>query len=112
MPSILYNVPSRTGVDLKTETVCELAKIENIVAIKEATGNAARAAQIIAEAGDKLDVYSGNDDIIVPLMSVGAKGVVSVISNIMPKQIHDMCVCCALTTNLEMPANCNSNTSA
>ena len=94
LPSILYNVPSRTGVDLKTETVCELAKIENIVAIKEATGNVARAAQIIAETGDKLDVYSGNDDIIVPLMSVGAKGVVSVISNIMPKQIHDMCMLC------------------
>lgn len=94
LPSILYNVPSRTGVDLKTETVCELAKIENIVAIKEATGNVARAAQIIAETGDKLDVYSGNDDVIVPLMSVGAKGVVSVISNIMPKQIHDMCMLC------------------
>lgn len=94
LPALLYNVPSRTGVDLSLETVLKLAEIENIVGIKEASGNVARGAQIVAESGDKIDVYSGNDDIIVPMMSVGAKGVVSVISNIMPKEIHKMCSLC------------------
>ncbi len=94
LPALLYNVPSRTGVDLSLETVLKLVEIENIVGIKEASGNVARGAQIVAEAGDKIDVYSGNDDIIVPMMSVGAKGVVSVISNIMPKEIHEMCSLC------------------
>lgn len=94
LPAILYNVPSRTGVDILAKTVCELAKIENIVAIKEATGNVSRAADIIAEAGDLIDVYSGNDDIIVPLMSIGAKGVISVLSNIMPYETHEMCRMC------------------
>ena len=94
LPAILYNVPSRTGVDIQAKTVCELAKIENIVAIKEATGNVARAAEIISEAGDLIDVYSGNDDIIVPLMSIGAKGVISVLSNIMPYETHKMCELC------------------
>lgn len=95
LPAIIYNVPSRTGVDIQAKTVCELAKIENIAAIKEATGNAARAAEIICEAGDLIDVYSGNDDITVPLMSIGAKGVISVLANIMPEQTHRMCGLCA-----------------
>jgi len=94
LPAILYNVPSRTGVDIAAKTVCELAKIENIVAIKEATGDVSRAADIIANAGDLIDVYSGNDDIIVPLMSIGAKGVISVLSNIMPYETHEMCRLC------------------
>ncbi|MBQ4527767.1 MAG: 4-hydroxy-tetrahydrodipicolinate synthase [Clostridia bacterium] len=91
LPAILYNVPSRTGSDIKPETVCELSKVENIVAIKEATGDLARCVEIIAKCGDNIDVYSGNDDIIVPMMSVGAKGVISVLSNICPKETHDMC---------------------
>lgn len=94
LPAILYNVPGRTGVDIKPETVETLSKIENIVAIKEATGDVARACDIIARCGDNIDVYSGNDDIIVPLMSVGAKGVISVLSNIMPKETHDLCKLC------------------
>jgi len=94
LPAILYNVPGRTGVDIKPETVEVLSKIENIVAVKEATGDVARACDIIARCGDDIDVYSGNDDIIVPLMSVGAKGVISVLSNIMPKETHDLCKLC------------------
>lgn len=94
LPAILYNVPSRTGVDIKPETVEYLSKIENIVAIKEATGDVARSADIISRCGDRIDVYSGNDDIIVPLMSIGAKGVISVLSNIIPKETHDLCTLC------------------
>lgn len=94
LPSILYNVPSRTGVDIKPETVEELSKIDNIVAIKEATGDLARTVDIIERCGDNIDVYSGNDDVIVPMMSVGAKGVISVLSNICPKETHDMCELC------------------
>lgn len=94
LPAIIYNVPSRTGVDIQAKTVCELSKTENIVGIKEATGNVARSAEIIAECGDKIDVYSGNDDITVPLMSIGAKGVLSVLSNIMPAENQKMCRLC------------------
>jgi len=94
LPAILYNVPSRTGVDIKPETVEKLSKTENIVAIKEATGDVARACEIISRCGDDIDVYSGNDDIIVPLMSIGAKGVISVLSNIMPLETHNMCKLC------------------
>ena len=94
LPAILYNVPSRTGSDIKAETVEELSKVENIVAIKEASGDVARTVDIIARCGDNIDVYSGNDDIIVPMMSVGAKGVISVLSNVVPKQTHEMCEYC------------------
>ncbi len=94
LPAILYNVPSRTGSDIKPETVEELSKVENIVAIKEATGDVARTVEIISRCGDSIDVYSGNDDIIVPMMSVGAKGVISVLSNLCPKETHHMCSLC------------------
>ena len=94
LPAILYNVPSRTGSDIKAETVEELSKVENIVAIKEASGDVARTVDIIERCGDSMDVYSGNDDIIVPMMSVGAKGVISVLSNVVPKDTHDMCMYC------------------
>ncbi len=94
LPAILYNVPSRTGVDIKPETVEKLSEIENICAIKEATGDVARAVDIINRCGDRIDVYSGNDDIIVPMMSMGAKGVISVLANIVPKETHEMCVLC------------------
>jgi 4-hydroxy-tetrahydrodipicolinate synthase len=91
LPIILYNVPSRTGLDIKPETYAELACHQNIVAIKEANGNVCAVAQTAALCGDKLDIYSGNDDQIVPILSLGGKGVISVLSNIMPQQTHDMC---------------------
>lgn len=94
LPAILYNVPSRTGSDIKPETVEKLSSIENIVAIKEATGDLARTVEIISRCQDKIDVYSGNDDIVVPMMSVGAKGVISVLSNIMPAETAKMCELC------------------
>lgn len=90
-PCILYNVPSRTGCNLMPETVAKLAEHENIVAIKEASGNISQIAQIARLVGDKMDIYSGNDDQIVPIMSLGGKGVISVLSNIMPKATSDMC---------------------
>lgn len=94
LPAILYNVPSRTGVDIKPETAFELSRIDNIVAIKEASGDVARAVEIVDRCGDDLYVYSGNDDIIVPLMSIGARGVISVLSNIMPKETEALCRMC------------------
>lgn len=94
LPAILYNVPSRTGVDIIPETVEHLSKIENICAIKEATGDVSRVVDIVNRCGDNIDVYSGNDDIIVPIMSVGGKGVISVLANILPEQTHDMCMLC------------------
>ena len=91
LPIILYNVPSRTGVNITPATYRELAKHPNIVAAKEASGNISQIAQIAQLCGDELDLYSGNDDQIVPLLSLGAKGVISVLSNIMPRQTHDIC---------------------
>lgn len=91
LPIILYNVPSRTGMDISPATYVELAKHPNIVATKEASGNISKIAQVAAECGDNLDIYSGNDDQIVPILALGGKGVISVFSNIMPKQTHDIC---------------------
>ena len=90
-PCILYNVPSRTGCNLLPKTVARLAEIPNIVGIKEASGNISQVAEIAALAGDKIDIYSGNDDQIVPILSLGGKGVISVLSNVMPKETSDMC---------------------
>ena len=90
-PCILYNVPSRTGCNLTPASVAELAEHPNIVAIKEASGNISQIAEIAHLAGDKIDIYSGNDDQIVPIMSLGGIGVISVLSNIMPKATSDMC---------------------
>lgn len=90
-PIILYNVPSRTGVNITPETFAQLAKHPNIVAVKEASGNISQVAKIRALCGDELAVYSGNDDEIVPIMSLGGLGVISVLSNIMPKETHDIC---------------------
>ncbi len=90
IPCILYNVPSRTGTDIKTATVKELSKLDNIVAIKEATGDIARALEIKAACGDDMDIYSGNDDITIPMLAAGGKGVISVIANIAPRDTHDM----------------------
>ncbi len=91
IPIILYNVPSRTGCNITLPVYKELAKHPNIVATKEASGNLSAIAELIAECGDDLDVYSGNDDQIVPILSLGAKGVISVLSNVMPKETHDIC---------------------
>ncbi len=90
IPIILYNVPSRTGVNIEPDTCVELAKHKNIVAIKEASGNISQVAEIAAKCPE-LDIYSGNDDQIVPVMSLGGKGVISVLSNVAPKQAHDIC---------------------
>ena len=89
IPVILYNVPSRTGVGLSLEALDELSKTENIVAIKEASGNIAFAAKIAANID--MPIYSGNDDMIVPILSIGGIGVISVVANVAPKQTHDMC---------------------
>ncbi len=91
IPNILYNVPSRTGCSITLPVYKELAKHPNIVATKEASGNLELVKQIIAECGDDLDVYSGNDDQIYDMLSLGAKGVISVLSNVMPKEAHDIC---------------------
>ena len=91
LPIILYNVPGRTGVNIKPETCLVLSKIRNIVAIKEASGNLSQVAEIANLCRDELTIYSGNDDQIVPILSIGGKGVISVLSNIEPKYTHDMC---------------------
>ncbi len=91
LPVILYDVPSRTGMGIQPKTYLELSKHPNIVAVKEASGNLSAIAQTRALCGDELDIYSGNDDQIVPILSLGGKGVISVLSNVMPKQAHDIC---------------------
>ena len=90
IPICLYNVPSRTGVNIPLDVLKELAKIDNIVAIKEASGNISYVMQIAAHVPE-LDLYSGNDDMIVPFLSVGGKGVISVVSNILPLETHNIC---------------------
>lgn len=90
-PIILYNVPSRTGCSIEPATCKILAEHENIVAIKEASGNISKIVETAALVGDKLDIYSGNDDQIVPLLALGGKGVISVLSNVAPKETHDIC---------------------
>lgn len=91
IPIVLYNVPSRTGVNILPSTLAYLAKnVENIVAVKEATGDISQIAQTALECEGILDIYSGNDDHIVPVLSLGGKGVISVLSNIAPKATHDM----------------------
>ena len=90
-PCILYNVPGRTGCNLLPASVAELAKHPNIVGIKEASGNISQIAEIAALAGDDIDIYSGNDDQIVPILSLGGVGVISVLSNPMPRATSDIC---------------------
>ena len=91
LPCILYNVPSRTGVNILPETAYELSKLPNINAIKEASGNIAQVAKIAQLCGDALNIYSGNDDQIVPLLALGGKGVISVLSNVAPRETHEIC---------------------
>ena len=91
LPMIVYSVASRTGVNILPQTLKELSKHPNIVAVKEASGSISQVAKIRHLCGDDLDVYSGNDDQIVPLLSLGGIGVISVLSNVMPKETHDIC---------------------
>ena len=90
LPIIMYNVPSRTGVNILPETCLELSKIDNIVGIKEASGDISQVAKIANLCKDNLSIYSGNDDQIIPVLSLGGKGVISVLSNIMPEYTHNM----------------------
>ncbi|GHU52818.1 4-hydroxy-tetrahydrodipicolinate synthase [Clostridia bacterium] len=90
IPVILYSVKSRTGVNIEPGTVAELAKVPNIAAIKEASGNIGQIAQIAALCGDAIDIYSGNDDQILPILSLGGIGVISVAANIVPKDVHEL----------------------
>lgn len=89
-PMIVYNVPGRTGLNVLPETMAELAKHENIVGIKEASGNLSQVAKLASLVGDKIDIYSGNDDQNVPIMSLGGIGTISVLANVAPKKTHDM----------------------
>jgi len=90
-PVILYNVPSRTGCNILPATAAKLADHPNIVAIKEASGNISQIAELAHLVGDKMDIYSGNDDQIVPILSLGGKGVISVLSNPMPRATSKLC---------------------
>ena len=91
IPVILYNVPSRTGCNIQPETMAYLAEhVENIVGIKEASGNISQVAKLMSLAGGKVELYSGNDDQVVPLLSLGASGVISVLSNVEPAKTHEM----------------------
>lgn len=92
IPILLYNIPGRTGVNINPETIMDLCKnVENIVGVKEASGNFSAIAKIASLSNGWVDIYSGNDDQIVPLLSLGGKGVISVLSNVAPRQVHDMC---------------------
>ena len=92
VPIILYNIPGRTGVSMKPETIVSLCNdVENIVGVKEASGNFSHIVELMAQARGSVDVYSGNDDQIVPLLSLGGKGVISVLSNVAPQETHDIC---------------------
>ena len=91
LPIIIYNVPSRTGVNILPDTVVELSKIENIVGIKEASNNFSQNLELLSKTPKRFSVLSGNDDSILPLLSIGGNGVISVVSNIYPKEIHDLC---------------------
>lgn len=92
VPILLYNVPSRTGCNILPQTIVRLCtEVENIVGVKEASGNISQIADLAALAKGKVDIYSGNDDQIIPIMALGGKGVISVLSNVAPRQTHDIC---------------------
>ncbi len=94
VPIILYNVPSRTGVNIALDTYIELSKHRNIAAVKEASGNISAIAKVFEKCGEDMDVYSGNDDQIVPIMALGGKGVISVLSNVAPRETHQLTQLC------------------
>jgi 4-hydroxy-tetrahydrodipicolinate synthase len=87
LPQVLYNVPGRTGINMTVETTVRLAELANVVALKDASGNVSQAAEILARAGDKIDILSGDDSLTLPFMAIGAKGVISVTANIMPAEV-------------------------
>ena len=92
IPAILYNIPSRTGVNIAPETIAELCRdVKNIVGVKEASGDFGAIATLLNLSDGNVDVYSGNDDQVVPMLALGAKGVISVLSNVAPRETHDMC---------------------
>lgn len=91
LPTIVYNVPSRTGLNVKPETYAKLAENPFVCAIKEASGNTAQALRTLSLCGDKIDLYSGNDELTVPFLSIGAKGVISVAANVVPKEMEKLC---------------------
>ena len=91
LPTIVYNVPSRTGLNIKPESYAKLAENPFICAIKEASGNLAQAERTLSLCGDKIDIYSGSDELTVPFLSIGAKGIISVAANLIPKEIHELC---------------------
>lgn len=92
IPALLYNIPGRTGVNIQPETIVRLCRdVENIVGVKEASGNISQVVKLMAMADGCVDLYSGNDDQVVPLLSLGGLGVISVLSNVAPKETHDMC---------------------
>ncbi|MEL7596789.1 MAG: 4-hydroxy-tetrahydrodipicolinate synthase [Clostridiaceae bacterium] len=91
IPIIAYNVPGRTGLNIAPKTLLKLCQLNNIVAIKEASGNISQIAEMKALCGDKIDIYSGNDDQIIPVLSLGGIGVISVVANLFPKDVHDIC---------------------
>ncbi len=91
IPCILYNVPSRTGVNIEPDTVSVLASLDNIVGIKEASNNFSKIAEMFTKVPNSFDIVSGNDDSILPLLSLGGSGVISVLSNIFPKEVHMLC---------------------
>lgn len=92
IPIIIYNVPSRTGLNMTPATLERLSHIKNIAGMKEASGNIVQVAEMARLCGDRIDIYSGNDDQVVPILSLGGKGVISVVANIAPKDTHDMVV--------------------
>ncbi len=91
IPTILYNVPGRTGMSISLSVLDKLKDIDTIVGLKEASGNFSYTMEVAAKFADRYDIYSGNDDLIVPVLSIGGKGVISVLANVMPKETHDMC---------------------
>lgn len=91
VPIIVYNVPGRTGMNITPKTLKQICDFDNIIAVKEASGNISQIAEIKALCGDRLDIYSGNDDQIIPILSLGGVGVISVLANIIPKDVHDIC---------------------
>lgn len=106
---ILYNIPSRTGVNIRPETDPALCENERIVGVKEASGNFSQIAEIVALCGDRLDLYSGNDDHIASALALGAKGVISVWSNLTPHAVHELCQCFLTATwNAAIPYSCNT----
>ncbi|OSA97547.1 UNVERIFIED_ORG: 4-hydroxy-tetrahydrodipicolinate synthase [Clostridium botulinum] len=90
IPIILYNVPSRTGVNITPKALVQIAELNNVVAIKEASGNISQIMEMKSLCKDKIDIYSGNDDQIVPIMSLGGKGVISVLANVIPNEVHTL----------------------